>query len=213
MTESLKVFQCVLLLYYFPNSAKVYTFTQNNRTFTQLEKHKKSIYIGFGSNGIGNTTKFIKIINHILEQTTERILFCTGWSRFDNLPKHDNLFVTKYVNHETILPQCKIGIFHGGAGTLATMFRHNLPVIIVSFYTDQPTWGKIVEHRKLGVHIPVKSLTAGKLISAIYFVQKDEIKNNVLKVGQEIRNENGLDNEHRCTKKPRTQKPQPAQLH
>ena len=159
-----------------------------------LSKGDKPIYIGFGSNGIGNTTKFIKIINHILEQTTERILFCTGWSRFDNLPKHDNLFVTKYVNHETILPQCKIGIFHGGAGTLATMFRHNLPVIIVSFYTDQPTWGKIVEHRKLGVHIPVKSLTAEKLISAIYFVQKDEIKNNVLKVGQEIRNENGLDN-------------------
>ena len=159
-----------------------------------LSKGDKPIYIGFGSNGIGNTTKFIKIINHILEQTTERILFCTGWSRFDNLPKHDNLFVTKYVNHETILPQCKIGIFQGGAGTLATMFRHNLPVIIVSFYTDQPTWGKIVEHRKLGVHIPVKSLTAEKLISAIYFVQKDEIKNNVLKVGQEIRNENGLDN-------------------
>ena len=159
-----------------------------------LSKGDKPIYIGFGSNGIGNTTEFIKIINHILEQTTERILFCTGWSRFDNLPKHDNLFVTKYVNHETILPQCKIGIFHGGAGTLATMFRHNLPVIIVSFYTDQPTWGKIVEHRKLGVHIPVKSLTAEKLISAIYFVQKDEIKNNVLKVGQEIRNENGLDN-------------------
>ena len=74
------------------------------------------------------------------------------------------------------------------------MFRHNLPVIIVWFYTDQPTWGKIVEHRKLGLHIPVKSLTAEKLISAIYFVQKDEIKNNVLKVGQEIRNENGLDN-------------------
>jgi sterol 3beta-glucosyltransferase len=159
-----------------------------------LSKGDKPIYIGFGSNGIGNTTKFIKIINHILEQTTERILFCSGWSRFDNLPKHDNLFVTKYVNHETILPQCKVGIFHGGAGTLATMFRHNLPVIIVSFYTDQPTWGKIVEHRKLGVHIIVKSLTAEKIISAIYLVQKDEIKNNVLKVGQEIRNENGLRN-------------------
>ena len=159
-----------------------------------LSKGDKPIYIGFGSNGIGNTTKFVKIINQILEQTSERILFCTGWSQFDNLPKHDNLFVTKYVNHETILPQCKIGVFHGGAGTLATMLRHNLPVIIVSFYTDQPTWGKIVEYRKLGVHIPVKSLTAGKLISAISLAQTDEIKNNVLTVGQVIRNENGLDN-------------------
>ena len=159
-----------------------------------LSKGEKPIYIGFGSNGIGNTNKFTNIITEILEKTTERILFCTGWSQFDNLPTHSNLFITKYVNHETILPQCKVGIFHGGAGTLATMLRHNLPVIVVSFYTDQPTWGKIIEKRKLGVHIPQKSITADKLISAIQKVQKEEIKKNILSIGQAIRNENGLDN-------------------
>jgi len=159
-----------------------------------LSNGDKPIYIGFGSNGVGNTAKFSKILTQVLEQTNERILFCTGWSQFDNLPTHKNLFVTKYVNHETILPQCKIGVFHGGAGTLATMLRHNLPVIIVSFYTDQPTWGKIVERKKLGVHIPVKTLSADKLISAIQKVQIKEIENNVSIVGQQIRDENGLDN-------------------
>lgn len=159
-----------------------------------LSNGDKPIYIGFGSNGIGNTAKFSKILTQVLEQTNERILFCTGWSQFDNFPTHKNLFVTKYVNHETILPQCKIGVFHGGAGTLATMLRHNLPVIIVSFYTDQPTWGKIVERKKLGVHIPVKTLSAYKLISAIQKVQIKEIENNVSIVGQQIRDENGLDN-------------------
>ncbi|HAO09217.1 MAG TPA: hypothetical protein DCQ50_20065, partial [Chryseobacterium sp.] len=144
-----------------------------------LSNGDKPIYIGFGSNGVGNTAKFSKILTQVLEQTNERILFCRGWSQFDNLPTHKNLFVTKYVNHETILPQCKIGVFHGGAGTLATMLRHNLPVIIVSFYTDQPTWGKIVERKKLGVHIPVKTLSADKLISAIQKVQIKEIENNV----------------------------------
>jgi UDP:flavonoid glycosyltransferase YjiC (YdhE family) len=64
----------------------------------------------------------------------------------------------------------------------------------VSFYTDQPTWGKIVEQRKLGIHIPAKLLTTDKLISAIRIVQTDEIKNKVFTVGQAIRNENGLDN-------------------
>lgn len=154
----------------------------------------KPIYIGFGSNGIGNTEMFSKIITTILNKTNERILFCTGWSLFDNLPTHKNLFVTKYVNHETVFPKCKIGIFHGGAGTLATMLRNELPVVIISFYTDQPTWGKIIEHKKLGVHIPIKKLTADKLISAIQLAQTDEIKNNVLSVGQTIRNEKGLEN-------------------
>lgn len=159
-----------------------------------LSKGEKPIYIGFGSNGIGNTKKFSNIMTEILEKTNERILFCTGWSQFNDLPTHSNLFVTKHVNHETILPQCKVGVFHGGAGTLATMLRNNLPVVIVSFYTDQPTWGKLVERRKLGVHIPVKSLTADMLILAIQNTQSDEIKNNVTTVGQQIRDENGLDN-------------------
>lgn len=159
-----------------------------------LNQGKKPIYIGFGSNGVGNKEKFMTILTEILDKTEERILFCTGWSLFNNIPTHKNLFITKYVNHEAILPKCKVGIFHGGAGTLATMLRNDLPVIIVSFYTDQPTWGKIIEHKNLGIHIPVKSLTAGKLISAIRLVQTEGIKKNVLTVGQAIRNENGIDN-------------------
>ncbi len=159
-----------------------------------LLKGDKPIYIGFGSNGVGNTEKFISVINSILSETNERILFCTGWAVFNDLPVHENLFVAKYVNHQAVLPKCKAGIFHGGAGTLAAMLRHGLPVIIISFYTDQPTWGKIVERMKLGVHIPVKKLNAQKLILAITKVQTSEVRNNVAIMSRQIRNENGLEN-------------------
>jgi hypothetical protein len=48
--------------------------------------------------------------------------------------------------------------------------------------------------KKIGIHIPVMSLTSDKLISAIAEMQTEGIKNNVLAIGQQIRNENGLDN-------------------
>lgn len=179
-----------------PNQKReTHSFDKTSTELTKwLAQGDKPIYIGFGSNGVGNKEKFATILKDILDRTEERILFCTGWSLLDNIPTHKNLFVTKYINHEAILPKCKVGIFHGGAGTLATMLRNNLPVIIVSFYTDQPTWGKIVEQKKIGIHIPVKLLTADKLISSIGLAQTDEIKNNVLAIGQSIRNENGLEN-------------------
>lgn len=158
-----------------------------------LSEGPPPVYIGFGSNGVGNTGKFVAIINDILHRTTERVLFCTGWSVFEDLPRHPNLFMTKYVDHAQVLPQCKLGIFHGGAGTLNTMLRHKLPVIIISFYTDQPTWGKIIERKQLGVHIPVKKLTADKLIAAIAKVQSSEIKDNAAVIGEQIRDENGLE--------------------
>lgn len=159
-----------------------------------LEAAEKPVYMGFGSNGVGNAEKFIAILKDILAKTNERILFCTGWGLFENMPVHKNLFITKYVNHEAILPKCKAGIFHGGAGTLAAMLRNNLPVIIISFYTDQPTWGKIIERMQLGVHIPVKKLNSEKLLSALKYVQLDKVKRNVVKIGERIRNENGLKN-------------------
>lgn len=158
-----------------------------------LTQGEKPIYLGFGSNGVGNHEKFSAILSHLLTQTQERVLFCTGWSQFKDLPNHPNLFVTKYVNHEAILPHCKVGVFHGGAGTLATMLRHNLPMVIVSFYTDQPTWGKIIEKKGLGLHIPVKKLDAKALLEAIQKVQTDEIKSKVLATGQKLRSEQGLE--------------------
>lgn len=154
----------------------------------------KPIYMGFGSNGVGNTAKVVSVINDILTQTNERILFCTGWSVFDDLPSHPNLFVAKYVNHEMIFPKCKLGIFHGGAGTLAAMLRNHLPVIIVSFYTDQPTWGKIVERMSLGAHVPFKKLTSQKLITAIAKAQVSSVKQNVIETGDKINHEDGLAN-------------------
>jgi sterol 3beta-glucosyltransferase len=159
-----------------------------------LQQGPKPVYMGFGSNGVGNPEKFISAVNEILNKTNERILFCTCWGLFEGLPKHKNLFVTKYVNHGDILPKCKVGIFHGGAGTLAAMLRNDLPVIIISFYTDQPAWGKIVERMKLGAHIPVKKFTNDKLIAALTKVQTEEVRSNVAIIGEQIRNENGLEN-------------------
>lgn len=161
---------------------------------TWLKTGEKPIYMGFGSNGIGKQEKFVSLLSEILAHTTERILFCTGWSQFSNLPKHPRLWVCKYVNHEHVLPFCKVGIFHGGAGTLATMLRHRLPVLIISFYTDQPTWGKIVERKKIGVHIPAKALTLKKMLIALKKVQTEEIKAHAATIGQQIRNEKGLEN-------------------
>ena len=159
-----------------------------------LANGEKPLYMGFGSNGIGKPDKFITIINDILTRTNERVLFCTGWSALEGLPIHKNLFVAQYVNHEAVLPQCKLGIFHGGAGTLATMLRNNLPVVMVSFYTDQPTWGKLIASRKLGAHIPVKKLTSAKLLSAITYVQSPAVKQNVSQLSQQLNKEHGVEN-------------------
>jgi sterol 3beta-glucosyltransferase len=159
---------------------------------TWLNKGKKPIYIGFGS--IPIPKKLLEIIPYLLSSTNERFILCKGWSITDELPANENLLVIDKADHQWLFPQCKAAIFHGGAGTLSTVLKSKLPAIIISIFADQPIWGKIIKLKKVGVHIPAKSLTADKLISAIQLMQTDEIKNNAFEIGQTISNENGLDN-------------------
>jgi sterol 3beta-glucosyltransferase len=168
--------------------------TTNQALNQWLANGPAPIYVGFGSNGVGENLKIGGILREILTQTNERVLFCTGWALYNDLPQHPNLFVTKYADHDLVFPKCKVGVFHGGAGTLCAMLRNDLPVIIVSFYTDQPTWGKIIVRKGLGAHIPAKKLTAQKLMVAIDAAQASSVRQNVLEMGERIRNEDGVGN-------------------
>lgn len=159
-----------------------------------LRSGRMPVYMGFGSNGVGDPEKVKQVIEDVIDKSNERILFCTGWATYPELPEHPNLFVTQYINHEVVIPQCKAAVFHGGAGTLATMLRHEVPVIVVSFYTDQPTWGKIIEKKKLGFHIPFKKLSSDKLLKAIRDIKNPEIKSSVSNMGRNIKREDGLKN-------------------
>jgi UDP:flavonoid glycosyltransferase YjiC (YdhE family) len=147
---------------------------EEHRLMRWLENGTPPIYIGFGSNGIGKRIPLSTLLRIILDKTNERIVFCTGWSGLENLPDDPRLFVVKEVNHDFLLPRCKAGIFHGGAGTLCSMIHHRLPMIILSMYTDQPFWGKLVEARGMGVHLPLRQWTTSKLLHALEQVLQPE---------------------------------------
>jgi sterol 3beta-glucosyltransferase len=159
---------------------------------TWLDAGEKPVYIGFGSMGIYDTEAFNRILMEILFKTNHRIIFCEGWSKIPNLPIHSNLFVVQHTNHQWLLPKCKTAVIHGGVGTLAAVLTAKIPVIITSFCIDQPTWGKIVAKKKIGVHIPFKQLTADKLKKAIDESQTPEMMKNASEIGEKINKEDGL---------------------
>jgi len=157
-----------------------------------LNRGKKPVYMGFGSMPVPDAELFGNILKEILLKTGERIVFCKGWSVIENLPQHENLFVLKSINHEWLFPKCKAAMIHGGAGTTAAVLKAKIPAIIVSVFGDQPWWGKLIEGKKLGVHIPFKKLTSQKLLRAIEMTETSLIQKNILEIATKINNEDGL---------------------
>ena len=158
-----------------------------------LQTKDKPIYIGFGSMPVPDPQLFGIILNEILNTTNLRILFCRGWSDIPDLPdNHPNLFIVEYINHEWLLPQCKVAMIHGGIGTVTTCLKSKIPFIVLSILSDQLWWGRIISKMALGFHIPFYKITTKKILKAIDFVQSPEIRGNVLNIGNKINKENSL---------------------
>jgi len=155
-----------------------------------LTRGEKPVYIGFGSIPVPDRQRFGSVLDAVL--TRHRVLLNAGWTRFGDLPDHPGLFVTKYSNHDWLLPRCSVAVIHGGIGTVGAVLRSGIPAIVVSVLADQPVNGKIIESKGLGAHIPFKQLTPEKLLRAIGAVQTPETIERCRAAAEMVNNEDGV---------------------
>jgi sterol 3beta-glucosyltransferase len=180
------------------------TISSSNRKLIRMEEApaglnawikagEPPVYIGFGSVPIPDPKLLSRIIAELIVGTNHRFIFCQGSSELPILPRHEQLFMVKYVNHEWLFSQCKAVVIHGGIGTIAATLKAKIPPVIVSIFADQSLWGKLIGKRKLGVHIPFKKLTTQKLAEAIEKTQDHKMKKNARNTGEMINGQDGVE--------------------
>ena len=157
-----------------------------------LEAGEKPIYLGFGSIPVPDPARFIRVLHELLAETTYRFIFCQGWSKIEGLGAHPRLFVLPAANHDWLFPRCRAVITHGGIGTVAAALRAKTPLIVASIFADQPWWGKRVERRGLGIHLPFKRWDKQKVVAAIRKTETAEIQHRVTEIGERMSREDGL---------------------
>ncbi|HEY4149816.1 MAG TPA: glycosyltransferase [Chitinophagaceae bacterium] len=150
----------------------------------------RPVYMGFGSIPVPDQGIFFRALEGLLAEN--RIVLGSGWSLLKELPPHPNLFVTKYVDHDWLMPRCRAVIIHGGIGTIAAALRSGTPIIVVSVLADQPINGRLIEHKKLGFHIPFKKLSPDRLLRAVSAAADPAIVGNCKTVAARIRSEDGV---------------------
>lgn len=148
------------------------------------------VYIGFGSIPVPDRSRFFHALSGVL--AVRRVVLGTGWSTLDGLPAHPNLFVTKYVDHEWLLPQCSAAVIHGGIGTVAAVLRSGIPVIVVSILADQPVNGALISKKGLGFHLPFRKLTASSLIRLLDAADDASLRARCKAVAAVIAREDGV---------------------
>jgi len=158
-----------------------------------ISKGEQPIYIGFGSIPVPDIDLMRDIIVKLLEKTQHRIIFAYGWTKpFLHIEHQGLLVLTSSINHSLLLPQCKMAIIHGGIGTVGSVLRAKIPLIIASIVADQPYNGELIEKLKVGIHIPFRRLTYSKLVKAIHQISSPVYAKNAITIGKGMALENGV---------------------
>ena len=155
---------------------------------------KPPVCVSFGSMIHHEIARIYRVVFDALLKTDNRAIVLSGWSKLSG-EQTANILVTDAIPHDWLFPRCKALIHHGGAGTTAAGLHSGIPNLVVPFAADQPFWGARVHAIGAGPRpIPVKELTAEKLIAVLIEADEKAIRNSAQAAGRKIRAEDGVGN-------------------
>jgi len=176
--------------YYFFDDDNSYRPSMELNDF--LDAGEPPVCISFGSMVNRDAERIDSIVRSALKKTSNRGIVLSGWGQAKNNSSND-MFYLDAVPHDWLLPQCKMIIHHGGAGTTSAGLRAGIPNVVVPFTADQPFWGKRIHAVGAGPKpVYVNRISVENLTKTIVEAEDETIRKRVQAIGQSIRFENGV---------------------
>jgi sterol 3beta-glucosyltransferase len=154
------------------------------------------VVIGFGSHVGRDPARLTRTILDALRIANYRGILITGWGGLDPGTLPEEVFASRGVPYDWLLPRVQALVHHGGAGTTAIALRMGTPQVITPFGYDQTFWGGRVALLGVGdFTAPARRVTAEELAAVIRRATGDEaIRQRAAEVGEAIRREHGVRN-------------------
>lgn len=159
-----------------------------------LDAGKPPVYIGFGSNPITGTEKYISMFEQVQKATNQRLIISKGWAEFPGKNTPDILYVDE-LPFELLFPRLAAVIYHGGTGTLAAIARAGIPQAAFPFMGDQFDNRKQVVRLGLGPDTcDFKKISAEAISSAVTAcVSNADYPKNAEALAQKLKDTNGIE--------------------
>lgn len=132
-----------------------------------LDAGEAPVYFGFGSMPVVDPAATLRTIRTVADRCGVRAIVGAGWSRFDLDDSDDRVKVIGAVDHDALLPRCRVAVHHGGAGTTAAAVIAGIPAVVCSVLADQPFWGSRLQRLGVGTHLRFADVNAESLEAAL----------------------------------------------
>lgn len=96
------------------------------------------------------------------------------------------------LDHDTVLPRCRLAVHHGGAGTTAASIGAGLPTVVCSVAIDQPFWGRQVARPGVGRTLRFTAMNAQSLVRAAVPLLAGAYRERAGRLGARLRAEDAV---------------------
>jgi UDP:flavonoid glycosyltransferase YjiC (YdhE family) len=151
----------------------------------------RPVYIGFGSWGATDKAAVTEVLLEALRITGDRaVLHRNTVDERRAFPPH--VFVDDDLPHDWLLPQMKVVVHHGGAGTTGAALEAGVPAVIIPAFFAQIPWGEIITQKGVGALLMRRDLRAEPLAGALEKVGAPAVRDRAAKLGARARAEGGV---------------------
>lgn len=96
--------------------------------------------------------------------------------------------IETYVPHDTVFPEARALITHGGWGTVGRGLLHGLPMLVIPLFGDQLLNAALVERAGLGRHLPLDKATPAAIQAELRALLADDaLRARALRASAEIK--------------------------
>jgi len=152
-----------------------------------------NVFCSLGSSGYPET---LRLIIKTLKEVEGINLVCTTTTILDPEelgPNTDHFYACKFLPAHLVNEMADIAVLHGGQGTIQTAAWAGTPVVGIGFQAEQQANIDGLVRAKMGIRIPIFSLTPKRLLKAVNKVSSQEYKDNAKQIQAQVRATDGVE--------------------
>ena len=190
---------------YWPSTAHVVGYHERDKTLNWqpdkelldfLDRHKKIVFITFGSMSNTNPREITRIIVDVLKKNNISAIINTSWGGLEEVDEYPaNIHFVSNIPYDWIFPKIDAVIHHGGSGTTHTALKYGCPSLIIPHILDQFFWNNIISKLHLGPKgMSIKKLNENDFESKFLdLINNKSYKRNAKSISEKMKAESDKD--------------------
>ncbi|ABW09540.1 glycosyl transferase family 28 [Parafrankia sp. EAN1pec] len=154
-----------------------------------LDEGEPPAYFGFGSMPVLDPPRILELLSTVADRLGLRALVSGAWAT-TGVSADRRVCVVGDLDHDTVLPRCRIAVHHGGAGTTAASVAAGLPTVVCSVIGDQPFWGARLERLGIGASLRFSEMSERALVAAAVPLLAHEPRERAARLASRLKTEN-----------------------